>query len=469
MGELKIDYTLERHLSEFVKMDGNLEVLETSYKNNKSKLKKMLGSILINYPHYSTHDSVHAETIISSIELFLGEERIKQLNACDTWMLLHSAYVHDLGMIVSDRRVRKVWETDEFQKFINSCAQSSSPGISVNAKIIKSFSKCDTKDLYNSLNKSSFPLDVKKAITVIVAEFFRARHHISSSSILRNEEELNLDLTNGNDVPLNWQGFLSEISKLHGMPFEDILELPHKSNGINSQHIHPRFAAAMLRIGDLLDMQAGRFDNTAISVFGMLERESLGHYFKHKFIKHVYIDENSIEATSDVLFEDIKQELEIMREKGDEVSGDSREIAFETLKATRDWFNWIEEEMANLFNHWTDIVPEKFIMTKPKTNLRIKVDGKDTVYSDKNLRLTFDRNKTFDLIQGINIYNDKHIFVRELIQNSLDALKLQFWRDIQKGVYDSQIDESHQGDISKITPFSFNDSSIYYNYNVEIT
>lgn len=52
-------------------------------------------SIFVNY---SLHDGSHSRSIIQAVERFLGEKRICQLPATDTFMLFACVYSHDYGM-----------------------------------------------------------------------------------------------------------------------------------------------------------------------------------------------------------------------------------------------------------------------------------------------------------------------------------------------------------------------------------
>ena len=60
-----------------------------------------------------------------------------------------------------------------------------------------------------------------------------------------------------------------------------------------------------------------------------------------------------------------------------------------------------------------------------------------------DLRFSISPEKAFEVIEGANIYEDKFVFLREVIQNALDACKVQMWRDISENRYRSWIKQEH--------------------------
>lgn len=66
--------------------------------------------------------------------------------------------------------------------------------------------------------------------------------------------------------------------------------------------------------------------------------------------------------------------------------------------------------------------------------------NKLTTSEQFNLQFTIDQKTAFELIEGSNIYNTRLTFIRELLQNAMDATKLQMWKDIRSGKYDNRED-----------------------------
>ncbi len=98
--KIKIKYGLERHLEFLSTASSSYKELYSYWILVKKELSKELDAVTQCYPYFSLHDASHSERIIKSIELMLGEERIKLLSATDTWLILECAYSHDIGMVI---------------------------------------------------------------------------------------------------------------------------------------------------------------------------------------------------------------------------------------------------------------------------------------------------------------------------------------------------------------------------------
>ena len=97
-------HTIERQLKLYAKSEDATErhqVLWHSWNQNKRWLAQMLEWTLPSFQTYSYHNATHSDSILHNIERLLGEERIKQISATDCFMLLHAAYMHDVGMSIS--------------------------------------------------------------------------------------------------------------------------------------------------------------------------------------------------------------------------------------------------------------------------------------------------------------------------------------------------------------------------------
>ena len=94
-----LSYKLEQHLVEVCNNSTYADLLSV-WNINKKMCQDVLSTVVMNYPHYTKHDISHCEAIITNIEMLLGEDAIRALSPTDTWLLLHAAYLHDIGMAV---------------------------------------------------------------------------------------------------------------------------------------------------------------------------------------------------------------------------------------------------------------------------------------------------------------------------------------------------------------------------------
>ena len=68
------------------------------WRQRKGQYISYTDTIVFDYQHYSRHDVTHSVKILEAIQLILGQERVNMLEAGDLWLLLESAYFHDIGI-----------------------------------------------------------------------------------------------------------------------------------------------------------------------------------------------------------------------------------------------------------------------------------------------------------------------------------------------------------------------------------
>lgn len=457
-------YTLEEYLEEESQYSEEIKKLLETYHTIRDEMHGNLKAVLSFFPHYSEHDEDHSKHIISAIEQILGKKRIVELSPADAWAILVSAYMHDVGMIILDEELKKDWTSEKFQVFLNKCSQSNDSDIRQAANFF--IGNADRNKQFKPLE---WPVFAKKYVIMLSAEFYRSQHAIRSNRIANEplKSLLHIDIYGGGKIPPRIQNVIIDITTAHGSSFEEVLKNLEKEDSVLGMKLHPRFVAVLLRIGDLCDMDNNRFNLPVFKTFGQMSVKNAAHYWKHQSIKSFLIQPDFIRVVSDIRFDDIKLQLLKIRtkEKIDTVCNHA-------VLETKNWFSWIENEFKNIKLHWLDIAPDTEPIT-PNISYEILVNGETSITSKENMRFTFSNEKAYTLIEGYNLYDDQLVFVRELIQNSLDALKIQMWRDIKAGRWNhllsNKLKDTEVIDYSKLQPFDFLDTSIYEYYKINVS
>ncbi|NBB31808.1 ATP-binding protein [Cellulophaga sp. BC115SP] len=428
MEHLNSYYTIEKHLEETAKVNPTFKVLDSIWQLNKRNLSTALANVNQYYPHYSLHEKSHSNTIVSNIESFLGEERIKKLSPTNAWLILMASFTHDLGMVVFQDLVEKEWESDDFQTFLKEISEWEDEAMSESGNIllqIQELSKNNSNEIKWLSNLT--PIKVKNALTLAVAEYIRRVHHKRSADILRGADKLFYDVAKAfysDQIPQRLMNILGEVAYLHGVDFYEIFsKLDYESNGISSDKINPRFVASLLRLGDLLDVDDKRFNSFTDKVFKSPQTTKF-HQQKHSSIRHLLITPENIEITADCPNEEV-------------------------YRLTRNWFDWLEEEVEKQGKEWSNIAPSDLGGSAPRIGKgKIKVYYNNSLTDDNllNLRFQVSNNKIFEILEGSSIYEKAEFtFIRELVQNALDASKIQLWTEIENGTFDF-VFHSHFGE-----------------------
>lgn len=379
--------------------------LWSTWNLNKQALEPVLNAIIKDYPHFSFHDASHSESILINVERLLGNENIKKLSPTDLWLLLHVSYLHDFGMVILDTKLYEIWKSTEFQDYLKEKCESTDEDLKNAAKIVSKLHEEYVK--YDV----SWPLDVKKAVTILISVFCRSKHaEYSKEYIIDVENIWGIDLGHNGLIKNRLISLIGEISTIHTKAFSEVLSLHKESNGYKNDYVHPRFVACLLRLGDVLDLDNGRFNTYGEEIFGKMPLESKRHFEKHESTQHILV-------TTDVI----------------EIEADCKTDA--VYRETRKWFDSVESELNNLRLLWNDIAPVEFGRPPKLASKKILRNGIEDFEGLSNLKFAISQKKAFELLEGGAIYKDRFSCLRELIQNAEDASKIQMWRDIKSGMY----------------------------------
>ena len=139
----KMHRTIEGQLEYYYKSDPHTErngILWHAWCQNRRWLSQLLEITMGSFPTYSKHDESHAKTVLHNIEMILGEKRIKELSASDCFMLLHTVYIHDIGMVITYEDRENIVKNDKFVDMIREMEDENDP---VFQRAIKAMQKHD--------------------------------------------------------------------------------------------------------------------------------------------------------------------------------------------------------------------------------------------------------------------------------------------------------------------------------------
>lgn len=441
--EINQQLTLEEHFKNMALFSHETKMLYNVWELLRTDITEHLASSRSVFVHFSLHDSTHSRTVISAIEMFLGEERIKMLSVTDTFMLLVCAYAHDYGMALSIDQVYSVLQSGGFATYI---AEERKKGASENIYYIEILSDIIKEKKYHSL------ADIYLALIVVLEDYLRPNHW---QGVTQMETDL-AGLLNGR-VKIRLIKSIIQICQSHGYSINQIVRFERYAQGVGTDIFHPRFIAAMLQLGDLLDLDNGRFPkwfvNAAIQDNDTIPPLSKLHYLKHEAISHYYVGPKRIQV----------------------VAHCEGEHAVKVAEIVDDWLNMLESTCTYLIREWSEITQESFgrppRVTKRDIFIRTESNKEWRLYSANNrpLRMQMSQKKVMKLLEGTNIYTDRYVGIRELVQNAIDASLLQLWFDIINNRYANLIDKDHilWQDKKKI---SFRDipPSIFGFYDIQI-
>lgn len=372
---------MENRLKELCSVNSEMQEKYYLYCQIKKSLTERLRTVPAYFPHFSIHDASHSSNIIKYLSMLLGRDNIEKLSVSDLLVLCVAAYAHDISMSVSYEMIHEKMTSDEWKETLKKYTKSQQEDLADIAERLLHFP---------DIKKDVIALDIYSDVLYVIEENFRAEHaKRSAKEILENSDLEKL-------FGIRMRNVLAEVCRLHGCGISDVMDLPYEGNGIFDDYIHPRFDAALLALGDLLDMDTGRFDKEFLRVAAPMPKLSEIHKEKHESVTHFLVKNRMIEIKSNC------KSLEVYR-------------------AMRDWIDWIRQSTEFMSVHWSEIAPEK-IAGAPYLNeseILLNNDVKWVEFAD--LKFEISTKHALKLLGGTNLYKSKYVFVREVIQNAVDA------------------------------------------------
>lgn len=321
-----------------------------------------------NFGNYTLHDETHILNVLYAMGGLLGDQ-ISNLTVGELELLILVASLHDVGMVYTDEEQKAQYEDTEackrflrehYPEFMGSAAEEW------------------TEDMRQW--------------------YLRSLHSERVAEVLHNEAWKELISQRPRDVvPLQC---IVSVCEAHGYNPSD-MDGNHDLDYLNANDVSPLFCALLLRLGDLLDFDDTRAPKVLYSYVGDNEK-SIEEWKKHQnSIGFVYPASPSTEALP--------------------YKAHCTHPGVE--HAIRDFLDWIEVELGNCIRlqkpcrkSWQQNFPF------PRTILRNEIESDG--YMSGDFCITMDQTKILELLTGENLYDNQDVFVRELLQNAIDATLL---------------------------------------------
>lgn len=237
--------------------------------------------------------------------------------------------------------------------------------------------------------------DTENDLALTKQNQIRSTHHIRSKEYLISNKIDNDYFKIDNESAVNFKETVALIVQSHGENFSWIEENLRKSECFGEDVVNPQFISCLLRISDYLDFDSRR---TPDSLFNFLE---LFPNSKKEWEKHFPITNYS---------KINKNEQQIF------FTGDCEDP--ETFRNICEYFALIDNEIKDsksLLNNNDE--KYQLLLNDTVSNL---ITHKS--FNSIDLQYSMDYIAISQLLMGEQLYNDKRCALREIIQNSLDAV-----------------------------------------------
>ena len=343
------------------------------------------------FPEYTLHDETHFIRVAELMAYVLGDT-VKKLNDIEIGLLILSAFYHDQGMLIDANEFKALDNDESYMLFRDNWIIDHANYSETKKQLESSFVSTKEK---GHLSKSICELD-----SALLKDFLRDSHgqrsHDYILSTFTGERILSVG---GTDI----SNYLAKICLSHVKSTEWISE----SNGFNydenigTYKVNTVFLSLVLRLADILDFDSDRTPDVLFKSIHFTSPVSINEWQKHRDVKGWEISKTTIRFT--MYFEHPVYE-----------------------KTAHVFLDWIDSELSQchaLIRKFPASVGDYKIEIAEKVD-RSRLGPKGNSYLYHDLEFTLSRDEIVKLLMTDKLYKNTSLFIRELLQNSLDALRL---------------------------------------------
>lgn len=323
------------------------------------------------FPMFTLHNETHICNVMRLMTDLLGDS-LDKLTRDEAAMLIMSACCHDIGMSYSvEEKEELLSDADRLNQYLENN----------HSEYVKAFASGSTDPVLTD---------------DMIQNYLRSIHH-----------ERVMDLLFAIEWPSALEGKIDRedligVCQSHG---RDIVSLDEMEATATADL---RFCAILLRLADILDFDTSRAPEAVYRYSGFQKADDANTLkSKEEWDKHL--------ASRGFDFLHIKDRVHMYSL---DYSATCKSMQVE--QTVNCYLDWVDQELNNcgkqlkrFAGKWQDfILPGK-----------IKRNMKSEGYVSGQYRLTLDQDKILELFIGKDLYSDPAVFVRELIQNAIDAVR----------------------------------------------
>ena len=345
-----------------------------------------MAQIPVTFRQYTVHDIRHCRNVITRMGNILPAETLEKLNALEITFLLLSALLHDVGMVVTDHEKAETLLSEDFRRF-------RAEGHADRNKAIEEAREADNEPRARAIEDA------------LLADYYRRLHPERVRQFM--------DRHLAGRLQYREVGFADDLARLcesHAWGVEESNDPRHPEKAVAKLDDNVRFydvrvnlqyLACILRLADILDFDRSR---TPLAVFQHLdfsEPKSWDEWNKHLQVKGYEITPTQvafdIPCTHPVFY-----------------------------VAVHEFLDWIDNELRHcryLVENKPQSTTDRYKLLLPQVVDRHKVRMADPSYVAGAFRFQLEYENILALLMDKSLYPDPSLFLRELLQNALDACR----------------------------------------------
>ena len=343
------------------------------------------------HPQFTLHDERHLVRVAELMALILGDDA-KSLNAIEIALLLLSAYYHDQGMVPEIDEWKRIQDSSEFKVSLDRW-EIENPNLSIIRHQLD-----DSR--FSHKEKESLSSKLQQHLDAHRTDFLRVTHGE------RTEQLVNRLFGSDDRLMVCGTNLAQTLGRLCASHVWPVSRLTDENSfrvdqAIGVHSINLRFLAVILRLADILDFDRDRTPEALLRTINIASPISLIEWANHRSVEGWEISSKRIRFT----------------------------LACEHpayQKAAYEFMDAIDVELREahrIVDEFPRGTPTHYRLQIPRQVGRDRIEPKNNAYRYADLEFSLSRDEIVKLLMTDKLYNSNSLFVRELIQNSLDALR----------------------------------------------
>ena len=382
--------------------------------NIKDKLASMLNHIGDNgmFAEYTMHDISHVDGMLSLLEKIIPTRTMDEMTPADWLMTVLAIYFHDLGMLIPQGEYDNRTSDSEYLKTKDEMLRNP-----------------ETKAYVESIQDD-------KGEKFLFQEYVRKNHGKRICEWITNCDQkvqepykMISDMLSG--VDLSFRTDLALVCKSHqqdDLP-EHLKSVDEAYGSTDKEKVNLLYASVLLRSADILHMTHDRTPDVEFRIISPQNKISIVEWAKQRAVRIVDVhkerDENG-NINNSIQPHRFEIQAKFTDDKGYFSFKSFIDYAISELKRCHQWCE--ESRISNSNNYlfpWSDI-----------DTSRVLAEG----FEKSKLKFEIDQKNILRLLTGHTLYNDSTVVIRELVQNAMDAGKLQDHNGKTGSTYKSKVE-----------------------------
>jgi molecular chaperone HtpG len=340
------------------------------------KAAPLLERVPENMPEFTLHNANHSIHVIENMDRIIPRETLKQLNIIEISIFIYAAYLHDIGMVSSSDERKQIVKTSEFKNLLI-----------FNEEFYEQFEEAKNNADYETAS------DIENKI---FTNYLRINHVERAHKII---EKYNLDSKiSWKDV--SYYQWVRSVCESHELPVKDLYNIKSWPNDtfVLDKPVNIQYLAVIFRLADILDIDPERTPKHLFYYINPNDEISIKEWKKHLSITGFQITSEKIKIVADCKHPEQERTL-------------------------RKFIKTIDKEIEDsyrLVSNYRDNLEEKYTL-KLSDSIDKEIHSIGYEYCDFCFEL--DYRRVLDLLMGERFYGDPIVALRELLQNSVDAVR----------------------------------------------